>query len=186
MLIKNVLTKQCCLNKALYIAGGRMEYVAGAEKGSRSLLSPYSCAYHNFPLMGLVSHHHMPSTELILFHDPIRLFIIMVLYSVKILFLASFPGYSHIQTWSLAVYLYIGANSAIVQWASPLPHGGKGLVNWVFNCCPQWTGQCAPIRGPHSVMWYVATPNTRLTRSTKCEIDNDVDCHSGSVENCSL
>ena len=27
-------------------------------------------------------------------------------------------------------------------------------------------------------------PNTRLT--TKCEIDDDVDCHGGSVENCSL
>jgi len=69
----------------------------------------------------------------------------------------------------------------VVSRASPLLHGGKGLVNGVFKCCPLHTGYCAPIRAQYSVMWDVGCcPHTHLM--TKCEID----CHSGSAENCSL
>ena len=68
----------------------------------------------------------------------------------------------------------------VVLRASPLPHGGKGMINWVFKCCPLHSGYCTPIRAQYSVIWDVAAPNTHLT--TKCEID----CHSGSAENCSL
>ena len=41
---------------------------------------------------------------------------------------------------------------------------GKGVVNWVYNCCPSLhDGYCSPIWGKYSVMWYVATLNTNLT-----------------------
>ena len=43
----------------------------------------------------------------------------------------------------------------VVSRASPLLHGGKGLVNRVFKCCPLHTGYCAPIRAQYSVMWDV-------------------------------
>jgi len=68
----------------------------------------------------------------------------------------------------------------VVLRASPIPHRGKSLVNWVFKCCPLHTEYCAPIRAQYSVMWDIAIPNTHLT--TKCKID----CHSGSAENCLL
>ena len=89
-----------------------------------------------------------------------------------------------IDNYSGNCFLLIWHGWIVVLRASPLPQGGKGLFNWVFKCCPRWTGYCTPIRGQYSVMWYVAVPNTHLT--TKCEIDNDVDCHSGSAEICSL
>ena len=59
------------------------------------------------------------------------------------------------------IFSYIGLAtysipiSILVSRASPLLHGGKSLVNWVFKCCPQRTGYCAPIRAQYSVMWDV-------------------------------
>jgi len=65
----------------------------------------------------------------------------------------------------------------VVSRASPLPHEGKGVVNWVFNLSAVPCTLDAALQSEHSIQsWDVAAPNTHLT--TKCEID----CHSGSAE----
>ena len=60
--------------------------------------------------------------------------------------------------------------------------GGKGLVRLSIRLLSCRTGYCSPIRGQYSVMWYDAFSNTRLT--TKCEIDNNVDCYGVIGELC--
>ena len=81
----------------------------------------------------------------------------------------------HISPAMLSPHMVVqSATSAAHKVPSPLPAG-------TFAPCPAYgILPSLSFQQPSQVH----SPNTRLT--TKCEIDNDVDCHGGSVENCSL
>jgi len=67
-----VLTKQWCLDKVLDVARVKVDYEKLLPK-QRKAVEAFVC-YHvllSWLTFRVMPHHHMPSTELILLHDPI-------------------------------------------------------------------------------------------------------------------